>query len=103
MSAGLAASTVTPGSTPPDSSRTTPAREACAQADVGSTTTHANRRMDLRTIGPSSRKDASTLPRLGDQRSTILRLNAHPEPFDSTLILSLSKDERFAQDRPVEG
>ena len=28
---------------------------------------------------------------------------ARPEPFDSTLILSLSKDERLAQDRPVEG
>ena len=29
--------------------------------------------------------------------------DAHPEPFDSPLILSLSKDERLAQDRPVEG
>ena len=28
---------------------------------------------------------------------------ARPEPFDSPLILSLSKDERFAQDVPVEG
>src|SRR5438128_9543287 len=28
---------------------------------------------------------------------------ARPEPFDSPLILSLSKDERLAQDRPVEG
>ena len=28
---------------------------------------------------------------------------AHPEPFDSPLILSRSKDERLAQDRPVEG
>jgi hypothetical protein len=28
---------------------------------------------------------------------------ARPEPFDSPLILSMSKDERLAQDRPVEG
>jgi hypothetical protein len=27
----------------------------------------------------------------------------HPEPFDSPFVLSLSKDERFAQDRLVEG
>jgi len=26
-----------------------------------------------------------------------------PEPFDSPFVLSLSKDERFAQDRRVEG
>jgi hypothetical protein len=26
-----------------------------------------------------------------------------PQPFDSSLILSLSKDEQLAQDRPVEG
>jgi hypothetical protein len=32
-----------------------------------------------------------------------LTMSAHPEPFDSPLILSLSKDERLAQDRPVEG
>src|SRR5216117_3283417 len=30
------------------------------------------------------------------------KYTAHPEPFDSTLILSLSKDERAAQDRLVE-
>ena len=29
--------------------------------------------------------------------------HARPEPFDCTLILSLSKDERAAQDRLVEG
>ena len=29
-------------------------------------------------------------------------IHAHGEPFDSPLILSLSKDERLAQDRPVE-
>src|SRR5437773_2055618 len=28
---------------------------------------------------------------------------ARPEPFDSTLTLSLSKGERLAQDRPAEG
>ena len=32
-----------------------------------------------------------------------LTTSAHPEPFDSPLILSLSKDEQLAQDRPVEG
>src|SRR3989442_2206898 len=42
MSAGLAASTVTPGSTPPDSSRTMPTMEACAQASAGTNTTHRN-------------------------------------------------------------
>ena len=37
-SAGLAASTVTPGSTPPDASRTTPVIEACANAAAGAST-----------------------------------------------------------------
>jgi hypothetical protein len=32
-----------------------------------------------------------------------LTMSAHPEPFDSPLILSPSKDEQLAQDRPVEG
>jgi len=35
MRAGLAASTVTPGSTPPDPSRTTPVMLLCAQDAVG--------------------------------------------------------------------
>jgi hypothetical protein len=39
--------------------------------------------------------------------STLLRkdgdVSVRPEPFDSPFVLSLSKDERFAQDRPVEG
>ena len=39
MSAGLAASTVTPGSTPPDASRTVPVREAWANTDAGSSRT----------------------------------------------------------------
>jgi mono/diheme cytochrome c family protein len=30
-------------------------------------------------------------------------MSAHPEPFDSPLVLSLSKDERLAQDVPAEG
>jgi hypothetical protein len=30
-------------------------------------------------------------------------MSARPEPFDSPLILSLSKDEPLAQDRLVEG
>ena len=29
-------------------------------------------------------------------------MSAHPEPFDSPLILSLSKDEPLAQDRPFD-
>src|SRR5262245_7223735 len=38
MSTGLAASTVTPGSTPPESSLTTPVMAACANASVGNST-----------------------------------------------------------------
>jgi hypothetical protein len=43
-----------------------------------------------------------------DVRSTVpaeagLTMSARPEPFDSPLILSLSKDEPLAQDRLVEG
>jgi hypothetical protein len=41
MSAGLAASTVTPGSTPPDASRTVPVSDACANADTGSSSRNA--------------------------------------------------------------
>src|SRR5439155_21362398 len=40
ISAGLAASTVTPGSTPPDSSFTVPAIWLCAAATIGSASTH---------------------------------------------------------------
>src|SRR5678815_3407306 len=39
ISAGLAASTVTPGSTAPDASRTTPVSDACAAATLGSSAT----------------------------------------------------------------
>src|SRR5688572_18503898 len=39
--AGLEASTITPGSTAPESSRTTPASDACASARVGSRTSSA--------------------------------------------------------------
>src|SRR5436189_1369791 len=38
ISAGLDASTVTPGNTPPDESFTTPVMDACAYADAGSIT-----------------------------------------------------------------
>jgi hypothetical protein len=31
-----------------------------------------------------------------------ISLHAHGEPFDSPLILSLSKDEQLAQDRPFD-
>src|SRR5687767_14068287 len=40
MRAGLLASTVTPGSTAPDESRTTPLIEACAKASDGTRATH---------------------------------------------------------------
>src|SRR5688572_21532331 len=40
--AGLAASTVTPGSTAPDVSLTVPVNEAWANANAGSRTTHAS-------------------------------------------------------------
>src|SRR5262249_41721581 len=39
ISAGLAASTVTPGRTAPDGSRTVPVNDACARAEVGSNRT----------------------------------------------------------------
>src|SRR5262249_25653775 len=42
ISTGLAASTVTPGSTPPDSSLTTPAIEACARTTLGASSTQRN-------------------------------------------------------------
>src|SRR5262245_2207886 len=42
ISAGLEASTVTPGSTPPDASRTVPVREAWANTDAGSNRTTSN-------------------------------------------------------------
>src|SRR5437016_2219528 len=42
MSAGLAASTVTPGSTAPDESLTVPAITACAEAAVGMSAIHAS-------------------------------------------------------------
>src|SRR5688572_22822025 len=43
MRAGLAASTVTPGSTPPDVSRTTPAIDAWAYAAAGAASTQSRR------------------------------------------------------------
>src|SRR5213594_3398133 len=42
ISAGLAASTVTPGSTAPDASLTTPLMVACANATTGSNKTNPN-------------------------------------------------------------
>src|SRR5437899_12968145 len=46
MSAGLVASTVTPGSTPPDSSLATPAMEVWAELTAAPTSIHANTRID---------------------------------------------------------
>jgi len=41
--------------------------------------------------------------RQAQHERNINRLHVHPEPSDSPFVLTLSKDERFAQDRPVEG
>jgi hypothetical protein len=46
--------------------------------------------------------DTSTAEHAGAASFDTLRMSAYGEPFDSPLILSLSKDERLAQDRPVE-
>src|SRR5213595_2701611 len=46
ISAGLLASTVTPGSTAPDSSLTTPAMDVCAELTAGTTSAHMNTRID---------------------------------------------------------
>src|SRR5437868_10551833 len=53
ISAGLDASTVTPGSTAPDASLTTPVMDACAKAAAGTSTsnnaaTNAARTVDMR-------------------------------------------------------
>src|ERR1041385_3834889 len=47
MSAGLDASTVTPGSTAPDASLTTPLIVACANATTGSHSTNPNAKIPL--------------------------------------------------------
>src|SRR5687767_2305733 len=49
MSAGLAASTVTPGSTAPDGSLTTPVMAACANAAAGTSKTISRSAADRRT------------------------------------------------------
>src|SRR5262245_12706574 len=57
MSAGLDASTVTPGSTAPDASLTTPLIVACAEATTGSNSTNPNAKITLpilSTFPPSS-------------------------------------------------
>src|SRR5215203_4423 len=50
MSAGLAASTVTPGSTAPVGSLTSPARVACAAATRGTAATSPNNRKHLAIV-----------------------------------------------------
>src|SRR4029077_3607730 len=47
MSAGLDASTVTPGSTAPDASLTTPLIDACADATTGSNSTNPDAKTHL--------------------------------------------------------
>src|SRR5262245_29357083 len=48
---GLVASTVTPGSTPPEVSLTTPASAAWANADAGTSVRHANNKTARFSIG----------------------------------------------------
>src|SRR5688572_22664638 len=50
MSAGLDASTVTPGNTAPEASLTVPASDACADAIDGSRATHRIARTDRTTM-----------------------------------------------------
>src|SRR5262245_64300723 len=54
MSAGLDASTVTPGSTPPEASRTVPVSEPCANTEAGNSKTNRTRRHFERIRGPPS-------------------------------------------------
>src|SRR6266571_4907539 len=56
----------------------------------------------LRTGRSKDERSGSWFDKLTTSECPINTL-ARPEPFDSPLILSLSKDERLAQDRPVEG
>ncbi len=69
MSAGLAASTVTPGITAPEPSRTTPAIEACAYAMAGSrrraVETRTNTRREGRYMGPSLPFECHAAPSCG--------------------------------------
>src|SRR5215471_13526778 len=53
MSAGLDVSTVTPGSTAPDESFTTPVIDACAYASVGNRTRQANMPIVFNTLTTS--------------------------------------------------
>src|SRR5262245_31750515 len=55
MSAGLRVSTVTPGSTPPEASVTTPVNVACENAVPGTTTIAANARQALMKLRISDR------------------------------------------------
>src|SRR5262245_61257535 len=54
MSAGLDASTVTPGSTAPDASLTTPLIVACAEATTGSNSTNPNAKIPLPILSTAS-------------------------------------------------
>src|SRR4029078_6383992 len=71
MSAGLEASTVTPGSTAPDASLATPAMEACAWAEEGRSARQVNTNR--------------TLNRLTRRIGCLLRdTDAHPTPKKAT-------------------
>src|SRR5678815_5413759 len=73
MTAALAASTVTPGSTAPDASLTRPEIEACAYADTG--------RAVMATITPIRRKahNMSVLLPAATRSTTTLRTLAGPQ------------------------
>src|SRR5688572_12634127 len=106
MSAGLAASTVTPGRTAPDVSRTTPAMDACACAATGTSTRQAivNRipfkariRVPLlRSRGLFQRRGDSRDPDQGGQytRSGVSR-------FDGTRAMLPRDDYTHARERDL--
>src|SRR5689334_10069583 len=93
MRAGLAASTVTPGSTAPDVSRTTPVIDACANATAGARHTARTNRHPRRTtrfiVAPFTYRSLTawmgTIGPLGrwkrarDERPPILRAEEIPQ------------------------
>src|SRR5947208_3176309 len=76
INAGLAASTVTPGVTAPDESRTTPVRDACAKVVLGirsSTTSIAKYFTALRMEGVSFGANVITRPQKRQLQGSVQR------------------------------
>src|SRR5687767_15289431 len=69
MSAGLAASTVTPGSTAPVVSLTSPARVACAAATRGMSATSPNNRKHLASVRMVTYISAAVTPTVKGYRT----------------------------------